>query len=69
MIVCFPGSCRHRAAGCRATTAPISESWTLIENWLAEHAPATNAAPVVDEEQRLRRDFVPLRGDRPPHRS
>ncbi|MFD4693843.1 SMI1/KNR4 family protein [Streptomyces sp. NPDC058463] len=25
-------------------TAPISESWTLIENWLAEHAPATCAA-------------------------
>ncbi|MFB7288919.1 hypothetical protein [Actinacidiphila glaucinigra] len=25
-------------------TAPIGESWTLIENWLAEHAPATYAA-------------------------
>ncbi|MFD1833172.1 SMI1/KNR4 family protein [Streptomyces desertarenae] len=25
-------------------TAPISESWTRIENWLAEHAPATYAA-------------------------
>ncbi|MCX4696223.1 hypothetical protein [Streptomyces sp. NBC_01408] len=25
-------------------TAPISESWTRIENWLAEHAPATRAA-------------------------
>ncbi|MEU9108003.1 SMI1/KNR4 family protein [Streptomyces xanthophaeus] len=25
-------------------TAPISESWTRIENWLAEHAPATFAA-------------------------
>jgi cell wall assembly regulator SMI1 len=25
-------------------TAPISESWTRIENWLAEHAPATCAA-------------------------
>ncbi|MFD8951859.1 SMI1/KNR4 family protein [Streptomyces xanthophaeus] len=25
-------------------TAPISESWTRIENWLAEHAPATHAA-------------------------
>jgi cell wall assembly regulator SMI1 len=27
-------------------TTPISESWTRIENWLAEHAPATYAAPV-----------------------
>ncbi|MFE7711824.1 SMI1/KNR4 family protein [Streptomyces sp. NPDC057486] len=25
-------------------TAPISESWTRIESWLAEHAPATYAA-------------------------
>ncbi|MGW4825858.1 SMI1/KNR4 family protein [Streptomyces sp. NPDC004227] len=25
-------------------TAPISESWTRIENWLVEHAPATYAA-------------------------
>jgi cell wall assembly regulator SMI1 len=25
-------------------TAPISESWKRIENWLAEHAPATYAA-------------------------
>ncbi|MEU5283043.1 SMI1/KNR4 family protein [Streptomyces sp. NPDC020755] len=25
-------------------TAPISESWTRIENWLAEHAPTTYAA-------------------------
>ena len=25
-------------------TAPISESWTRIENWLAEYAPATYAA-------------------------
>lgn len=25
-------------------TAPMSESWTRIENWLAEHAPATYAA-------------------------
>ncbi|MBN3928114.1 SMI1/KNR4 family protein [Streptomyces verrucosisporus] len=25
-------------------TAPISESWTRIENWLAGHAPATRAA-------------------------
>nr|WTB29310.1 SMI1/KNR4 family protein [Streptomyces sp. NBC_00830] len=25
-------------------TAPVSESWTRIENWLAEHAPATYAA-------------------------
>ncbi|MES9617839.1 SMI1/KNR4 family protein [Streptomyces tuirus] len=31
-------------------TAPISESWTRIENWLAEHAPATYAglAPPAD---------------------
>lgn len=26
-------------------TAPISESWTRIDNWLAEHAPATYTAP------------------------
>ncbi|MFD4235646.1 hypothetical protein [Streptomyces sp. NPDC058542] len=26
-------------------TAPISESWTRIENWPAAHAPTTCAAP------------------------
>ncbi|GAA2068100.1 hypothetical protein GCM10009801_16140 [Streptomyces albiaxialis] len=25
-------------------TAPISESWTRMETWLTEHAPATHAA-------------------------
>ncbi|MER7700783.1 MULTISPECIES: hypothetical protein [unclassified Streptomyces] len=25
-------------------TAPVSESWARVENWLAEHAPVTRAA-------------------------
>lgn len=40
----FPGGCQHQVARCRAMTARMSESWTRIENWLVEHAPATYAA-------------------------